>query len=143
MVLLDREQIKAVIPHREPFLLIDEVIALDPGRMCTALKNLTNADPWVAGHFPGYPVTPGVLMIEMLAQTGAVCIGAMEEHRGQTALFAKLDNAKFRRQVFPGEILTLDIEMVKLRSSVGVGRGVAKVGDEIAVTAELTFAFQK
>lgn len=143
MVLLDKEQIKEIIPHREPFLLIDEVIALDPGKKCTTRKILSESDFWVPGHFPDYPVTPGVLMIEMLAQTGAVCVGVMPEHRGKTALFAKLDNAKFRRQVLPGETLTLEVEMTKLRSSVGVGKGVAKVGDEVAVTAELTFAFQK
>ena len=141
MVLLNREQIKTVIPQREPFLLIDEVIALEPGRKCIAKKYLTQADFWVPGHFPGMPVTPAVMTIEMLAQTGAVCIGAMEQYKGRVALFAKIDKAKFRRQLVPGEVVVLEMEMVKLRNSVGVGRAKATVDGELAVTAELTFAF--
>jgi len=141
MVLLNREQIKAVIPQRDPFLLIDEVIALEPGRKCIARKYLTENDFWVPGHFPGMPVTPAVMTIEMLAQTGAVCIGAMEEYKGKVALFAKIDKAKFRRQLLPGEVVTLEVEIAKLRSSVGVGKARASVDGELAVTAELTFAF--
>ncbi|MDR2908934.1 MAG: 3-hydroxyacyl-ACP dehydratase FabZ [Oscillospiraceae bacterium] len=143
MVLLNKEEIMEVIPHREPFLLIDEVTALDPGKKCVAVKHLTSSDAWVPGHFPGYPVTPGVLMVEMLAQAGAVCVGVLPEHKGKTALLAKLDNAKFRRQVLPGETLTLEVEMVKLRAGIGVGRCRAAVGDEVALTCEITFAFQK
>ena len=141
MVLLNREQIKTVIPQREPFLLIDEVIALEPGRKCIAKKYLTQEDFWVPGHFPGMPVTPAVMTIEMLAQTGAVCIGTMEEYKGKVALFAKIDKAKFKRQLLPGDIVVLEMEMIKLRSNVGVGRARAAVGTELAVTAELTFAF--
>lgn len=141
MVLLDKEQIKTVIPQREPFLMIDEVIALEPGRKCIARKHLTQDDFWVPGHFPGMPITPAVMTIEMLAQAGAVCIGTMEEYKGKTALFAKIDKAKFRRQLVPGETVTLEVEMSKLRSSVGVGKARASVDGELAVTAELTFAF--
>ncbi|MCL2579999.1 MAG: 3-hydroxyacyl-ACP dehydratase FabZ [Oscillospiraceae bacterium] len=141
MVLLNREQIKTIIPHREPFLLIDEVVALEPGKKCIARRHLTPDDFWVSGHFPGMPVTPAVMTIEMLAQTGAVCIGTMDQYKGKVALFAKIDKAKFRRQLVPGDVVTLEMEMVKLRSSVGVGKAKASVGDELAVTAELTFAF--
>lgn len=143
MVLLNREQIKEIIPHRDPFLLIDEVTALDPGKKCTAVKYINESDFWFQGHFPDYPVTPGVLMIEMLAQAGAVCAGSLPENKGKIAFFAKIDNAKFRRQVVPGDVLTLEIEMVKMKANIGVGKGVASVDGEKAVTAELTFAFQK
>ena len=143
MVLLDKERIKEIIPHREPFLLIDEVIALEPGKKCIARTYLKEDDFWVPGHFPGYAVTPGVLMIEMLAQTGAVCVGSLPEYQGKTALFAKIDKAKFRRPVLPGEVLTLEVELVRLKAQAGVGRGYAHVDGQTAVTAELTFAFQK
>ena len=143
MVLLNREQIKSVIPHREPFLLIDEVVALEPGKKCIAKTYIKEDNFWFEGHFPSYPVTPGVLMIEMLAQTGAVCAGSMPENQGKIALFAKIDKAKFRRQVVPGDVLTLTVEMTKMKASIGVGKAVATVGDETAVSCELTFAFQK
>lgn len=142
MLLLNREQIKEVIPHREPFLLIDEVNALDPGKKCVATKYITENDFWFSGHFPGMPVTPGVLMIEMLAQTGAVCVGSMPENKGKIGLFAKIDKAKFRRQVVPGDVLRLEIEMVKIKAGVGVCKGIATVDGEKAVTADLTFAIQ-
>jgi 3-hydroxyacyl-[acyl-carrier-protein] dehydratase len=141
MIILNTEQIKEIIPHRAPFLLIDEVIGLEPGIKCVALKYLKEDDFWVPGHFPGYAVTPGVLMSEMLAQAGAVCVGTMPEYKGKTALFAKIDNAKFRRQVLPGDVLTLEVEILKLRSQAGIGKARAHVNGETAVTAELTFAF--
>lgn len=131
-----------VIPHRDPFLLIDEVIALVPSQKCTAVKYIKEDDWWFKGHFPQKPVTPGVLMVEMLAQTGAVIVGTDEEHRGKIAFFAKIDKAKFRRQVVPGDRLMLDVEMIKMRSNVGVGRAKASVEGEIAVTCELTFMFE-
>lgn len=140
MVLLNREQIKEIIPQREPFLMIDEVVGLEPGRKCIARKYLTEDDFWVPGHFPGMPVTPAVMTIEMLAQTGAVCIGSTEQYRGKVALFAKIDKAKFRRQLLPGDTVLLEMEIIKLRSTVGVGRAKAMAGGEVAVTAELTFA---
>ncbi len=138
---LTQERIKEIIPHRAPFLLLDEVTELEPGIRCVATRRMTENDFWVPGHFPGMAVTPGVLMIEMLAQAGAVCVGAMDKNRGRTALFAKIDNAKFRRQVVPGDMLTLEIEMTKLRPSAGVGRAHAHVNGQTAVSAELTFAF--
>lgn len=143
MVLLNKDQIKDIIPHREPFLLIDEVIALEPGVKCIARTYIKEDDFWFKGHFPGNPATPGVLMIEMLAQTGAVCACSLPQNAGKVGLFAKIDNAKFKRMVLPGDVLTLEVEMVKLRSSVGVGKATATVDGELAVSAELTFMFQK
>jgi len=143
MVLLNKEQIKDIIPHRDPFLLIDEITALDPGQKCTAVKYIQAEDFWFRGHFPDYPVTPGVLIVEMMAQTGAVCAGSMPENRGKVALLAKVDKAKFRRQVVPGDRLELTIEIIKLKASVGVGKAFALVNGELAASCELTFAFQK
>lgn len=143
MVLLNQDEIKEIIPHREPFLLIDEITALDPGKKCVAVKHIREDDFWFRGHFPGMPVTPGVLMIEMLAQAGAVCVGSLPENKGKIGLFAKIDNAKFRRQVVPGDDLVLEINMIKVKASVGVAKALATVNGEKAVTAELTFAFSK
>ena len=143
MVLLDREQIKQIIPHREPFLLIDEVVGLEPGKKCIAKAYIKEDDFWFKGHFPDHPVTPGVLMIEMLAQTGAVCAGTVPENQGKTALFAKIDKARFRRQVVPGDVLTLTVTLTKMKANVGVGKAEATVNGELAVSCEMTFAFQK
>lgn len=143
MVLLNKEQIKEIIPHREPFLLIDEVIALDPGKKCIARTYISDDDFWFQGHFPQSPITPGVLMIEMLAQTGAVCAGSLPENKGKIALFARIEKAKFKRLVLPGDVLTLEIEMIKFKGPVGIGKALATVDGEVAVSAELTFAFQK
>lgn len=143
MILLNKEQIQDIIPHRDPFLLIDEVVALEPGKKCIARKYITADDWWFQGHFPDYPVTPGVLLTEMLAQTGAVCAGTLPENKKKIALLAKIDKAKFRRPVVPGDVVTLEVEIKKLKSSVGVGTAIASVDGETAVTCELTFAFQK
>lgn len=143
MVLLNKEQIKEVIPHRDPFLLIDEVIALDPGVKCVARKVITPDEFWFQGHFPGYPVTPGVLILEMLAQTGAVCALSREEYRGRIALFGGANKVKFREQVPPGSVLRLEVEVAKMKSNVGIGKGTAYLEndkDKKAVSAELTFA---
>src|SRR5690554_1369974 len=138
--MLDKTQIQEIIPHREPFLLLDRVVQLDKGK---AAKGEYYVDPgglWFAGHFPGYPVFPGVLQVEALAQLGAVAILCQEEVRGKLALFAGLDQVKFRRQVLPGETLELHVEIVRARGSFGVGQGRATVDGQLALEAQLKFA---
>ncbi len=140
MALLDKEQIKEIIPHRDPFLLIDEVIEMEAGRRIVAKKHLNDDEFWFKGHFPQEPVQPGVLTIEMLAQAGAVLALYPEENRGRIAYFAGIDKAKFKRKILPGETITLEVEMIKQRGPIGVGKATAYVNGEKAVSAELTFA---
>ena len=134
MALLNKEQIMEIIPHRDPFLLIDEVIAMEPGKSCSAIKHFKEDEFWFKGHFPGHPVQPGVLTMEMLAQAGAVCILSVPENKGKIAFYAGIDKARFRRQVLPGETLRLEVEIIKQRGP---------VGDERAVSAEITCALGK
>lgn len=141
-VILNKEQIMEIIPHRDPFLLIDEVIEMEQGKKIVALKHIKKDEYWFKGHFPEYPVTPGVLIIEMLAQTGAVCMLSMEEHKGKIGFLGGVNNAKFRRQVLPGETLRLEVEMIKIRGSIGIGKAVATVDGEKAVSAEISFALK-
>lgn len=143
MALMDQEQIKAVIPHRDPFLLIDTIEELEVGRRVVATKTVSPDSFWFQGHFPGHPVTPGVLIIEMLAQAGAVCALAMPENQGKLAFFGGIDKAKFRRQVLPGDTLRLEVEMLKMRGSFGMGKGTATVNGERAASAEITFALME
>ncbi len=140
MALLNKEQIKEIIPHRDPFLLIDEVVELEPGVRVVATKYLRPEESWFKGHFPGMPVQPGVLTIEMLAQAGAVCALSLPENKGKIAFFAGIDKARFRQQVKPGDTLVLSVEMIKSRGSIGVGKAVATVNGKKAATAEITFA---
>lgn len=143
MPLLDREQIMEIIPHRDPFLLIDEVEELEPGVRAVAIKHIKPDEDWFRGHFPQHPVVPGVLIVEMLAQAGAVCALSLPENRGRIAFFTGIDDVKIRRQVRPGETIRLEVELIKLRSQAGVGRAVATVNGERAVSGELTFMFAK
>ena len=143
MALLDKNQIMEIIPHRDPFLLIDEVEELEIGKRVVAKKYIAPDSFWFRGHFPEHPVTPGVLIVEMLAQAGAVCALALPENKGKIAFFAGIDKAKFRRQVLPGDTLRLEVEMLKVRGSFGIGKAVATVDGERAVTAESTFALGK
>ncbi|MFR4351336.1 MAG: 3-hydroxyacyl-ACP dehydratase FabZ [Roseburia sp.] len=140
MSVLTTSQIMEILPHRQPFLLIDTVEELEPGIRAVAKKCVTYNEPYFAGHFPGEPVMPGVLIIEALAQTGAVAILGMEENRGKTAYFAGIDGAKFKRKIVPGDVLMLETEIVKRKGPIGVGRATATVDGKIACMAELTFA---
>ncbi len=140
MTPLGREEIEAIIPHREPFLLLDEVIELEPGARVVARKQV-RADEWyLAGHFPGNPIMPGVLMVEALAQTGAVAVLSEEGNRGKLVLFAGIDEVRFKRLVRPGDVLELTCQLERVRGPVGRGAVRATVGGELAVRGTLTFA---
>lgn len=138
--MLNISDIQAILPHRYPFLLVDRIIELEPGKRVVGLKNVTANEEYFNGHFPGHPVMPGVLIIEALAQTGAVGVLAMDEYKGKLALFAGIDKVKFRKQVVPGDQLRLEIEVTKLRGRVGKCEAKAFVGEELAVQGELMFA---
>ena len=134
-------EIRELIPHRYPFLLVDRIEELEPGVRALGIKNVSQNEPFFEGHFPDYPVMPGVLIIEALAQVGAVGVMAGGEHRDKLALFAGIDGVRFRRQVLPGDVLTLEVEIGRLKGRAGRGTGRATVGDERVCEAELMFAF--
>ncbi|HHY05994.1 MAG TPA: 3-hydroxyacyl-ACP dehydratase FabZ [Clostridia bacterium] len=141
--MLDFMEIKEILPHRYPFLLVDRIIELEAEQRIVGLKNVTGNEPFFQGHFPEKPVMPGVLLIEALAQTGAVLVLSQPENKGKIAYFARIDNCRFRRQVVPGDQLRLEIEVVRLRGPVGKCKARALVGEEVACEAELTFALEK
>lgn len=140
MSLLSAKEIMEIIPHRQPFMLIDTVEELTPGLRAVAKKCVSYNEPFFQGHFPAEPVMPGVLIIEALAQTGAVAILSLEENKGKTAYFGAIQWAKFKRKVVPGDVLMLETEIIKSKGSIGIGRATATVEGKIAVQAELTFA---
>jgi 3-hydroxyacyl-[acyl-carrier-protein] dehydratase len=139
---LNQEQIKEIIPHRDPFLLIDEIVECEPGKRVVAIRRINPDDFWFKGHFPDYPVVPGVLMLEMLAQAGACAMLMLPENKGKLGFFGGVKEAKFRRQVVPGDVLRLEVEIVKTRGPVGFGKGLATVDGEKAVSAEISFAIK-
>jgi 3-hydroxyacyl-[acyl-carrier-protein] dehydratase len=137
---LGKGEIEQILPHRDPFLLLDEVLELEPGVRVVARK-LVRSDEWyLAGHFPGRPIMPGVLMVEAMAQTGAVAVLADEENRGKLALFAGIDDVRFKRIVEPGDELELTCELERVRGPIGRGKAIATVAGELAVRGTLTFA---
>ena len=135
---MDINEIKEILPHRYPFLLIDKVISME-GNKIVAIKNVTVNENYFQGHFPAEAVMPGVLIIEALAQTGAVAILSKNEFKGKIAYFAGIDKAKFRRKVIPGDILRLEVEITKLRGRAGIGYGIAYVDDKKVCEGDLTF----
>lgn len=137
---LNSNEIQKIIPHRYPFLLIDRVTDLKPGVSCSAIKNVSANEPQFTGHFPGEHVMPGVLMLEALAQTGAVCILALEKNKGKIAYFAGIDKCKFKQKVIPGDTVVLYVEITKQKGPLGFGTAVATVDGKIVVQAELKFA---
>lgn len=140
--MLNSMEIQGIIPHRTPFLMVDRILELQPGVRAVGVKNVSGNEPYFSGHFPGNPIMPGVLIVEALAQVGAVAVLSMPEHQGKLALFAGMDKVRFRRPVGPGDQLVLEVELVKLRGNIGKGKGVAKVNGEPVTEVELTFSLQ-
>ena len=138
--MLNIKQIMEIIPHRNPFLLIDKIEELEPGEKAIGYKNVTMNENFFQGHFPGEPVMPGVLIVEALAQTGAVAILSLDEYKGKIAYFAGINNLRFKKKVIPGDTLKLEVEITKRKGPVGIGSAKATVDGQIAVTGELTFA---
>jgi 3-hydroxyacyl-[acyl-carrier-protein] dehydratase len=130
---------ESVLPHRDPFLFVSTVLSVEPGASASATWQLTGEEDFFRGHFPGRPTLPGVLMVEALAQVGALAVLADERYAGKLPLFGGIDKARFRRQVVPGDTLTLEVTMDQLRGTAGKGTGVAKVGDQVACQASLFF----
>lgn len=139
---LNTRQIMEIIPHRQPMLLIDTIEELEPGVRAVGKKCVTMNEPFFAGHFPQEPVMPGVLICEALAQVGAVAILSLEENKGKLAFFGGINKARFRRKVVPGDVLRLEVEMVKVKGPIGVGKATAWVDGQVCCEAELTFAVQ-
>lgn len=137
---LDIEAIKQILPHRYPFLLVDRITALEPGKRAVGLKNVTANEPFFQGHFPQRAIMPGVLIIEVMAQIGGVMILSVEEHQGKLAYIGTVDNAKFRKPVVPGDTLEVEVELLRLRGNMGKVKCLARVGGEEAAEAEIMFA---
>jgi 3-hydroxyacyl-[acyl-carrier-protein] dehydratase len=140
---LGRAEIEAILPHREPFLLIDEVVELEPGVRVVARKSVRSDEWYLSGHFPGRPIMPGVLIVEAMAQTGAVAVLSEDENRGRLALFAGIDDVRFKRLVEPGDELELSCELERVRGPIGKGRATAHVAGELAARGLLTFAVDR
>lgn len=138
-----RDAIESILPHRAPFLLLDEVVELVPGERVAATYRVPDDGWWFAGHFPERPVMPGVLIVEAMAQTGAVAVLAEEENRGRIAFFAGIDDCRFKRVVSPGDTLTLSCEIDQVRGPIGRGKATAHVGTELAARGTLTFAVER
>jgi len=138
--MLDIEQIKSIIPHRYPFLLIDKITEMEEGKRCVGYKNVTANEPFFQGHFPNYMVMPGVLIVEALAQVGAVALLNKEENKGKLGMFTGIDRCRFKRQVKPGDTLKLEVEILRLKGPIGKGKAVATVDGELACEAEIMFA---
>ncbi|MCM3741639.1 3-hydroxyacyl-ACP dehydratase FabZ [Oceanobacillus luteolus] len=139
---MNTEEIKAIIPHRYPFLLVDKIIEIDEAKRAVGIKNVSINEPFFQGHFPDYPVMPGVLIVEAMAQVGAIAVLNMEENKGKIGFLAGLDKCRFKRQVKPGDQLRLEVEITRMKGPIGKGKGRATVDGELACEAEITFAIQ-
>ena len=137
--MLNTKQIMEILPHRAPFLLVDRIDELEPGKRAVGVKAVTYNEPYFAGHFPQEPVMPGVLICEALAQVGAVALLSQEQYMGKLVFFGGINKARFRQKVVPGDVLRLETELVKIKGPVGVGKATAWLGDKVCTEAELTF----
>jgi 3-hydroxyacyl-[acyl-carrier-protein] dehydratase len=142
MAILDINEIRAILPHRSPFLLVDRIVEMEPDRI-VGIKNVTNDEPFFNGHFPDFPVMPGVLIVEAMAQTGAVAVLSEKENRGRLALFAGIDNVRFKRIVEPGDELELTCDLERVRGPIGRGAATARVDGDLAARGTLTFAVEQ
>jgi 3-hydroxyacyl-[acyl-carrier-protein] dehydratase len=140
MNMLDINQIKEIIPHRYPFLLVDKILEIEDGKRAVGLKNVTANEQYFVGHFPDYPVMPGVLIVEALAQVGAVAMLNQEENKGRLAFFTGIDNCRFKKQVKPGDQLRLEVEIVRARGAIGKGKGIATIDGELVCETDIMFA---
>lgn len=138
--IIEAEEIQRILPHRYPFLLVDRVIEIEPPRRAVGIKQVTINEPFFQGHFPTYPVMPGVLIVEAMAQVGGVAVLASEEYQGKLALFAGIDNVRFKRQVKPGDTLRIAVEVQQIRRGIGIGAGTATVDGELACKGDIMFA---
>lgn len=138
--MLDINEIKKIIPHRYPFLLVDRILEVEDGKRAVGYKNITANEQFFNGHFPDYPVMPGVLIVEALAQVGAVAMLKLPDNQGRLAFFAGIDNCRFKRQVVPGDQLRLEVEMTRVKGKIGKGKAVATVEGELVCETEIMFA---
>ncbi|GAB3789494.1 3-hydroxyacyl-ACP dehydratase FabZ [Virgibacillus kimchii] len=139
---MEIQQIKETIPHRYPFLLVDRVTEMEEGKRVVGIKNVTANEPFFQGHFPDYPVMPGVLIVEALAQVGAIGVLGMEANKGKIGFLAGLDKCKFKQQVKPGDQLKLEVEITRIKGPIGKGKGIATIDGKTACEAEITFAIK-
>lgn len=137
---MNRSQVQQIIPHRPPFLFIDEVLELEPGTRAVGIRDIRHDEHYLTGHFPGMPIMPGVLIIEAMAQLGAVALLSLPEYQGRIAYFAGINKARFRRKVFPGERLTLEVKVKRRMGPMGIGEATASVDGEMAAEAEIMFS---
>lgn len=141
--MLSIEEIKEIIPHRYPFLLVDRVLEMEPGERCVGIKNVTVNEPFFQGHFPNKPLMPGVLIVEAMAQVGAIALMSLEENKDKLAVFAGIDKVRFKKQVTPGDTLKIEVSLGKFRRNIGKGEAVAYVDGQVACKGTLMFGLTK
>jgi 3-hydroxyacyl-[acyl-carrier-protein] dehydratase len=138
--MLNNNEIQKIIPHRYPFLLVDKIIEIEEGKRAVGIKNVTINEPFFQGHFPGNPIMPGVLIVEAMAQVGATCVLTQEEFKGKLAVFTGIDKMRFKKQVKPGDVLKMEVELITMRRGIGKATALATVDDQVAAKGELMFA---